>query len=647
MCGIAGIVRRSPDAPISPSVLGAMCDAIAHRGPDGSGTFFGQGVGLGHRRLSIVDVEGGRQPMSSDDGDLVLVYNGEIYNHPDLMAELTASGVQYQTHCDTESLLRQYERLGLKAVDRFRGMFAFAVWHASERKLVLVRDRFGIKPVYYHLTDDGTLTFGSEIKCLLAGGVVPALNVGALPDLLANHATSDEQTLFAGVHRLPPAHALTWQDGRVRVERYWDLRMGGPSTTQSDAAAVDEYRDRLTEAVRVRLMSDVPLGAFLSGGIDSAAITALMSTLTQSRVKTFSVAFAEREANELIYARMVAERFGTEHREIVVTPHDFWESLPRMIWFEDEPLAHPSSVPLHFVAKLAREHVKVVLTGEGSDETLAGYNRYRVTIANLKMGKTYGMLPGFLRAGIRKAVGALPDTSTWGRRLSRTFLTLPADLDTIYLDNFAVFGREAQASLFVPAVRERLGSESPYAAYHAAMARCSSDDLLDQMLYADSATYLHELLMKQDQMSMGASIESRVPFLDHDLVEYAARLPRRLKLKGWTTKVVLREAMKGLLPDTILSRKKMGFPVPIGRWLRHEYGGIVDEFILSERARSRGLLATEAVRQIVDEHRGGIGGHQERLWSLINLELWHRIFLDREPLDDIAMTGRTAAKTHA
>ena len=644
MCGFCGIAsRRQAGPPVEREQITRMSEVIHHRGPDGSGVFVDEGIGLGHRRLSIVDVEGGQQPMASDSGRYQLVYNGEIYNHPTLKERLEADGVRYRTRCDTETLLRYFEREGIAAVQRLRGMFAFAIWDNQERKLTLVRDRFGIKPLYYHLAEDGRLTFGSEIKSILAGGVGAGLNYHALGDFLANHATAGEETLFEGIRRLPPGHSLEWSDGAISIRRYWDLEMGAPHHRGSDRALVEEYRERLTEAVRLRLMADVPLGAFLSGGIDSAAITALMAGLVDEQIKTFSVAFEEREANELHYARMVATKFNTDHREIMLSPDTFWEAVPKMVWFEDEPMAHPSSVPLHFVAKLAGERVKVVLTGEGSDETLAGYNRYRVTLFNMMLGRRYQHLPAFGRAAVGKAIDALPDASKWRRRLSRTFLKLPADLDTIYLDNFAVFPRGMQTGLLSQSARARVSTASPYAAYHEAMERCGSDDLLDQMLYADMATYLHELLMKQDQMSMGASIESRVPFLDHELVEFASKLPRRLKLKGVTTKVVLRESMKGLLPDPILSRKKMGFPVPMGRWLRGRYRSMVDQFVVSDRAMARGLFEPTELRRIVSEHMAGVGGHQERLWTLINLEIWHRMFIDGESHEDLAKSSRTVA----
>ncbi len=391
----------------------------------------------------------------------------------------------------------------------------------------------------------------------------------------------------------------------VEIRRYWDLHFApaDQADPRSDADLVAEYSERFEEAVRLRLMADVPLGMFLSGGIDSAAITAAMSTMVSEPIKTFSVAFAEREANELHYARLVADRYRTDHHEVVVTPEQFFDALPSLIWHEDEPLAHPSSVALNFVSRLAAEHVKVVLTGEGSDETMAGYNRYRATIFNTRFGRQYErFVPSALRAGVRGGVGALPRSSRVRQKLSRTFLTRSADLDTLYFDNFAVFGRAAQPGLLSADMRERVAGIDPYAAYHAAFAATDADTLLNKLLYTDTKTYLHELLMKQDQMSMAASIESRVPFLDHPLVEFVARLPERMKLRGVTTKWILREAMRDRLPAEILSRKKMGFPVPVGAWFRGPYRHLLDEYVLGERARARGLFDVAALRSLVERH---------------------------------------------
>ena len=639
MCGICGIViPDSSSRAIDESAFTRLRDTLAHRGPDGFGTFMDAKVALGHRRLSIVDVSHGQQPMASADDALVLVYNGEVFNHPTLMAQLQQDGVRYRTHCDTETVLHVFERRGEAAPEELRGMFAYAVWDKRTRTLTLARDRFGVKPLYYALLSDGTLVFGSEMKAILASGMVrAALREDALPDYLANHATSGEGTLLAGIKRLLPGHTLVWRNGEIRTRRYWDLRFEAEAEeTRPDAELVAEYRDRLREAVRLRLMADVPLGAFLSGGIDSATITALMSQLVDEPIKTFSVGFAEREANELAYARIVAKAYRTDHHEVLVTPEQFFGALPKLVWHEDEPLAHPSSVALNFVSRLAAERVKVVLTGEGSDETLAGYARYKKTILNMRLGGAYqSATPAPLRSLVRSGLEALPASRTRQRAL-RTFLARPATLEALYLDNFAVFSREQQAGLLAPELRARLTSEDPYATAMALMAGSDAKTLLDRLLYVDTKTYLHELLMKQDQMSMAASIESRVPFLDHPLVEWTARLPERLKLRGGTTKYILREAMRDVLPPEILSRGKMGFPVPIGAWLRGPYRAVVDELVLSPRAMERRLFEPAAIRTLVQRHHAG-EDHAERLWSLVNLEIWHRVVIEGEPAESLRL----------
>ncbi len=615
-----------------------MRDVLTHRGPDDSGLFLDERVGLGHRRLSIIDVAAGHQPMANDDGSLHVVYNGEVYNHSVLRAELEARGVRYRTRCDTETVLRIYEADGVQSPRRLRGMFAFAIWDRRTRELFLARDRFGVKPLYYVLHDDGSIYFASEIKALLAAGAVtPALNIAALPDYLANHAPSGDATLFDGVRRLPPGCTLRWRDGEVEIEPYWELSFASAvSPDRSDVDLIAEYRDRFTEAVRMRLMSDVPLGMFLSGGIDSAAITATMSRLVDEPIKTFSVAFAEREANELQYARLVARRYRTDHHEVVVSPTDFFGALPKLVWHEDEPLAHPSSVALYFVSRLAAEHVKVVLTGEGSDETLAGYGRYAITLYNLRFGRRYERLVGRpIRDRVRAAIDRLPTTTRFRQRLARTFLYLPADPWTLYFDNFSVFSRHQQQSLLTPEVRERVADIDPYAAHRHALGTSDGRSLLNRLLDVDIQTYLHELLMKQDQMSMAASIESRVPFLDHPLVEFTATLPERLKLHGRTTKFVLRQAMRSALPREILSRKKMGFPVPIGSWFRGAFARVVDDYVLSDRATARGLFEPAYVRQLVERHRRGGENHAERLWALVNFEMWNRLFIDGQAADDL------------
>jgi asparagine synthase (glutamine-hydrolysing) len=641
MCGINGIALSSRSrGRVDVSLLERMRDVITHRGPDDAGLFVDGPVGLGHRRLSIVDVAAGHQPMTNEDGSLQIVFNGEIYNHAELRPGLEARGHRYGTHCDTETILHLYEEEGPRAVESLRGMFAFAIWDSVKRELFLARDRLGVKPLYYAHTEDGSLYFASEIKALLESRAVRAeLNYRALPDYLANHASSGEETLFQNVRRLLPGHWLVWRDGQVRVEKYWDIHFSHDDEAEthrrSDKDYIDEWLELFRTSVRLRLMADVPLGMFLSGGIDSSAIAALMSGMVNEPIKTFSVAFAERDANELEYARLVSRTFKTDHHEVVVSPEQFFGALPKLVWQEDEPIAHPSSVPLYFVSRLAAEHVKVVLTGEGSDELLGGYERYRKTIFNLALGARYqGVLGESLRARISRRIEGMNVASPVRHKLSRTFLCVPADIESIYFDNFAVFSRAMQGDLLSAEAKERAGASlDPYVTVRAYLEQTDAESLLNRLLYADTKTYLHELLMKQDQMSMAASIESRVPFLDHKLVEYTARLPERLKLRrGWTTKYILRRSMQGLLPEAILKRPKMGFPVPVGKWFRAEFRPVIDEYVLGERATARCVFDPAYVRQLVERHQAG-ENHSERLWALLNFELWQRRFIDGENTD--------------
>jgi asparagine synthase (glutamine-hydrolysing) len=633
MCGINGIAFSSKSGrTVSRPQLEAMRDVIRHRGPDDEGLFIDRNVGLGHRRLSIVDVAAGHQPMTNEDGSLHITYNGEIYNHADYREWLESRGHVYKTHCDTETILHLYEEYGVDCVEHLRGMFAFAIWNQRKQELFIARDRLGVKPLYYLHADDGSLFFGSEIKTLFAAGALkPELNYAALPDYLANHAPSGETTLFQGVKRLLPGHTLVWRDGKIAINRYWDVSFIKTKDDRlSDKDYIEQWSELFRTSVKLRLMADVPLGMFLSGGIDSSAIAAMMSTMVDEPIKTFSVAFREREANELEYARLIAERYKTDHHEVVVSPEDFFAALPNLIWHEDEPLAHPSSVALYFVSHLAAQNVKVVLTGEGSDELLAGYARYWKTLKLLSWGSRYHKFtPEVVRNGVRKQLTALPSGSLVKQKLLRTFLALSPDIESLYLDNFAVFSRQTQPQLLSAAARERIGSNvDPYRVIHEMMDRTDAQSLLDRLLYSDIKTYLHELLMKQDQMSMATSLESRVPFLDHKLVEFTASLPERLKLRGWTTKYILRQSMKGVLPEAILTRPKMGFPVPIGAWFRGQYGHLLDEFVLSSRALDRGIFAPDFVRDLVRRHRSGGENHDERLWALVNFEMWQRRFFD-------------------
>jgi len=626
MCGIAGILDLRGQQ-VDEARLIRMRDTLRHRGPDGEGTIVLGCAGLGHRRLAIVDVAGGAQPMSNEDGTIWLVANGEIYNHAELRAELETQGHRFKTRSDSEVIVHLYEEEGERSVERLRGMFAFAVWDGRRRLLLLARDRLGIKPLYYARSSD-ELVFGSEIKAILASGAVrPAFNEAILPEYLATRFVAGEETFFRGVSKLLPGRTLTWsQREGFRERRYWTLPAvrEGPPPTLREAAA--EVRERLCESIRLHLMSDVPLGLFLSGGLDSSGLLALMAPMVKEPVRTFSVGFREPGMSELHFARLAAASVAAEHREVVLSAEEFFSALPRLLWHEDEPIAFPSSVPLHVVSRLARDHVKVVLTGEGADELFLGYNRYRVTAWNDRLARAQGnVVPGPLRAAMERVIRSLPRPVR--RYAQRTFLALPPGPRGLFYENFAVFPEVLQQHLLAdPAL---LKARDPYAAG----LRCyeeASGGALDRMSRADLQTYLVELLMKQDQMSMAASVESRVPFLDHPFVEHVAALPGRFKLRGWRTKAVLREALRNVVPRTILARGKMGFPVPVGRWLRGPFWPLVREFVLGPRAAGRRLFSADVLRSLAEEHRSGEGEHGDRLWLLINLEIWQRIFIEGE-----------------
>jgi asparagine synthase (glutamine-hydrolysing) len=636
MCGIVGIVNLDPRETVDEVRLKRMRDVLFHRGPDGEGLWVEGPVGLGMRRLAIVDVAGGHQPMANEDETVWIVYNGEIYNHTDLRPALEARGHRYRTRSDTETILHLYEEEGERCVERLRGMFAFAVWDRARGQLLLARDRLGIKPLYYAYTD-GALLFASEIKAILAAGAVrPALNEAILPEFLATRFVAGEETFFRGVRKLLPGRTLTWSPAEGPQERrYWRLPLGRDESRLTLSERASEVRTRLEAAVQSHLMSDVPLGLFLSGGIDSSGLAALMAPMVQEPIRTFAVGFDEPGANELAYARLAARSVRAEHREVVVSPGEFFEALPHLVWHEDEPIAFPSSVPLYFVSRLAREHVKVVLTGEGADELFLGYNRYRVTAWNERLGQPYcGFVPGAVRRKISRLMPCLPNPL--GRYAGRTFLALGPGHREVFYENFAVFPEDLQHHLLRDL--SLLTARDPYAEG----LRCyeeTSGGTRERMSHADLQTYLVELLMKQDQMSMAASIESRVPYLDHEFVEHVATMPGRFKLRGWRTKAVLRVALRDLVPRQILTRGKMGFPVPVGRWFRGPFWPVVQEFVLGPRALQRGLFEPSFLRRLAEQHRAGAGEHADRLWLLVNLEIWQRVFLDGE---DIAAVMRAA-----
>ena len=639
MCGIVGIVKLNPQETVDEARLKRMRDVLRHRGPDGEGLWIDGPVGLGMRRLAIVDVAGGHQPMANEDETVWIVYNGEVYNHAALRPGLERHGHSYRTRSDTETIVHMYEEEGERCVERLQGMFAFALWDRPRGRLLLARDRLGIKPLYYACTDD-ELLFASEIKAILAGGSVrPALNEAILPEFLATGFVAGPETFFRGVRKLPPGRTLSWSRAEGFAERrYWRLPADLDESPKTLEERASEVRARLETAVRSHLMSDVPLGLFLSGGIDSSGLAALMAPMVKEPIRTFAVGFADLEANELAYARLAARSVGAEHREVVVSPAEFFDALPQLVWHEDEPITFPSSIPLHFVSRLAREHVKVVLTGEGADELFLGYPRHWVTAWNERLGRVYwASVPGALRGKVTRLAQSLP---RWLRRYAgRTFLALEPGPRALFFENFAAFPESVQPQLLAdPGL---LTARDPYAD----SLRCyeeATGGTLERMSHTDLQTYLVELLMKQDQMSMAASIESRVPYLDHQFVEHVAAIPGRFKLRGWQTKAVLRAALRDLVPREILSRRKMGFPVPVGRWFRGPFWPVVQEFVLGPRALERGLFEPAFLRRLAEDHRAGTMAHAHRLWLLVNLEIWHRIFLDG---DDAAAVMRVLRKT--
>lgn len=629
MCGIVGILSVEP-RPGYARTLEKMSAAIHHRGPDESGCYSdADRVFLAHRRLSIIDLATGRQPIANEDGRKWIVYNGEVFNHAGVRAELEAAGHRYRTRTDTETILHAWEQFGPDCLDRFRGMFAFAIWDAAEQKLFCARDRLGIKPFYYFLAGDLFL-FASEIKALLEHpAVTAALDTDVLPEYLAFGYLSGEQTMFRGIRKLMPGHRMTVaaRDGRIvcEIEQYWDPLDRAGEPIQDESECVAEFRRRLEETVEMRLMSDVPLGVFLSGGLDSSAIAALTQRRMDGRVRTFSVGYAETKFSELDYARQAAAFIGAEHHEVRLGMEEFFNLLPRLVWHEDEPLTWPSSVALYSVARLASEHAKVVLTGEGSDELYAGYGRYANYLWNLRWLPCYRWLPEPVRAGIRAEVGRAGWISAdLRRKLQHTFVGRKEDVRSLLLDNFYCAFEESS----IAALAKHPGAP-PYANYLRYFAAANGRlHPLQQMLYADQKTYLVELLMKQDQMSMACSIESRVPLLDHTFVEFSYRVPPSLKLPR-SGKFIVKKAVEDLLPPQIVYRTKQGFPTPLKHWLLDSRCRPLYDAMLSRDGFLGACLHLDHVRTVMERHLAGRIDATDRIWRLLNLHVWGEVFLSR------------------
>jgi len=638
MCGIAGFIDKQGATPIfvhaeRASLLNRMCRVLRHRGPDDQGVLIKDGVALGMRRLSIIDLAGGQQPISGEDGSATIVFNGEIYNFLELKQHLQGRGHVFKTHSDTEAIVHAYEEYGASCVDHLRGMFAFAIWDDKEQQLFIARDRVGKKPLYYTTTADGTFVFGSELKALLQHpGILRETDPEALDAYLTLGYVPDPLSIFRGIHKLPPGHHLTFSKGEVHIAQYWDFQFS-PAETKPENECLEELRQLLDESVRLRLVSDVPLGAFLSGGIDSSTIVALMARQMGQPVKTFSIGFHEDSYNELEFARLTAKKYGTDHHEFFVTP-EICSIVDELVWHFDEPFADSSAIPTYMVSKLAREYVTVVLSGDGGDELFAGYTRYVVDRGR----STFAYMPGLVRKGLMQPLSSHLPHGTLGRNFIHNISLDPIDR---YLDSVSVFTRLNKESLYTDGFRQQLrDGDWVTKCFHKLVEKVGTRNSLDRLLYLDSKTYLPgDIMTKVDRMSMAVSLEARAPLLDHKLIDFVTHIPASLKLAGNETKHILKRAVSDLVPKEILNRPKQGFGVPIQEWINQELRGRMHEILSDSRTRQRGYFKAEYLEVLLDEHERGRRDHSMGLWALLMLELWHRQFIDesgwRARLDEV------------
>jgi asparagine synthase (glutamine-hydrolysing) len=629
MCGICGKLAFDSQATISPALIRSMADTIRHRGPDDDGYHVAGQIGLGFRRLSIIDLKSGHQPISNEDGSIWIVFNGEIYNYQELRAFLLEKGHVFKTRTDTEVIVHLYEEFGPSCLEKLRGMFAFAIWDGNARSLFLARDRVGIKPLYYHLTDT-SLTFASEIKAILAD---PSVDRSVAPEFIDRFLTFQympgEETLLKGIQKLAPGHFLLVKDGQALIRQYWDLEFEESRQHKSAERTEADLIELLSETVKLHMIADVPVGVLLSGGVDSTGILSLAVDQTEKRISTFTVGFSgEHFADERPYARLAAERYGAEHHEMTITAADFAAFLPNYVWHMEEPVCEPPAIALYYVSKLARKHVTVLLSGEGGDEAFAGYSNYRnlVWLERLKRGGPFlnsalaaGMSFGnsfFGASRLAKYVPLMGDRfpGYYYSRTSNPHRTTGNGLGSLYSAGFL---GEVDRELSIEPMR-------------ALQSRTHGLSTLDAMLYIDTKSWLpDDLLIKADKMTMANSIELRVPLLDHKVLEFAASLPSNLKLNGLTTKFILKKALSSRIPQQIRDRKKTGFPVPYESWLRTDLKDLVWSLLMDSRATNRGYFSKAAVEALLQGNAKG-SDHSKAIFSLISLELWHRAFLEGE-----------------
>jgi asparagine synthase (glutamine-hydrolysing) len=632
MCGICGFVNLDRQQPVDPAVLEAMRDVLRHRGPNDAGIYVDGPVGLGHRRLSIIDLAGGHQPMSNEDGSIWIVYNGEVYNYIELRNTYLEGRHQFASNCDTEVMIHLYEEFGTDCIKHFNGMFAFALWDARARRLLLARDRVGVKPLYYTVQDD-CFVFASEIKSLLQHPAVAArVDRDALDEFMTYGYVQTPRTAFKGILRLPEGHFLTLDDGGMAITRYWDLQFT-PDSRSTEEDHIHRVIELLNDSIRLRLRSDVPLGVLLSGGVDSTAVVALL-TREVGRVKTFSIGFdAGSDYNELGYARRVAAHFGTDHHDMILQPQVFRDFIPQFVHYMDEPVTEAAGISLFYVCGLASQDVTVILSGEGSDELFAGYPIYRY----MQILECYRRIPDAVRHGVLDRM--LARMVARGSKLDKYVNLAGLPLEKRY-SNVHLYDQRLRGSVYSPEFAAGLDSEP--LRWVAPVYEATRDwDLLSRLLYLDTKSWLpNDILIKADRMSMARSLELRVPFLDYRLIEYAATIPSRLKLRGSTTKYILKRALKTLVPSWVLERSKMGFPTPLALMFRNELTDYVEAVLTDRRTEQRGYFRPHVVRNLIAEHRHGRIDNHSALWRLLIVEEWHRKYIDtsqplRSPLQPV------------
>ncbi len=634
MCGIAGAVWFQPQQAITQDTLQQMTNSIAHRGPDDSGLHYRHGdqsgVALGHRRLSIIDLGSGHQPLSNEDQSIWIVFNGEIYNYRELRPQLESQGHLFSTQTDTEVIVHLYEQYGAGCLDYLRGMFAFALWDGRQQKLFLARDPIGKKPLHY-LAEKGRLLFGSELKALLqVPGLTRTVNPQAIDLYLTYQYVPHPHSILKGFSKLPPGHFAEFSDRGLKVERYWSPPFNdkSPTTPVNEEGWKDELRSTLTEAVRLRMRSDVPIGAFLSGGIDSTIISGLMQSLSSTPIHTFSIGFSDKNYDETHYARQAAQRLGTRHHESIVSP-DAIKMLPDLVWHYDEPFSDSSAIPTMSLSQVTRNEVTVALSGDGGDELFAGYGRYRA----VELASRFDLLPPAVKKTIVAMSHLLPRSGrsgSWLRRGKRFLERLGQSPMNRYLNWVGVFPEDLRKELYTPEFHAQVRTQDAVDVLNQAAEFASQRDFITQITCVDLLTYLPcDILTKVDIASMSCGLEARCPFLDRDVVELAARMPISLKRKDPSGKSILKETFSDLLPESIQKRSKMGFGVPIGPWFRLELVDFLRQILLSPTCLNRGLFRPQVVTRLVEDHIAGRSDHAYQLWNLLMLECWFRGFYDR------------------